>query len=80
MLEGALSLIGAAFCLVAFCSAGYGFYLQVKRMGHDGAERKLWDRRYYKAMLMFLAGWCMAALIAGVKYLLGFPVSSTIGQ
>ena len=81
MLEGALSLISAASILIGMCAIGRAFYCLAKRMEWaEGAERKLWSRRYYGAMLTFLVGWSVAALTVGVKYLLGFPVSSTIGQ
>lgn len=80
MLQGALSLIGVAFWLLGFCSAGWAFYLNIKRLSYEGAERKLWNRRYYKAVLMFLLGWSMAMVTVAVKYLLGFPLSDTVGQ
>ena len=59
VLLGLISIVAVAAGLVA---VGGMFYFLAKKSGSDGAERRVWARRYYKAMGAFIALWLVGAL------------------
>lgn len=69
MLQGLVSLFCAASVLIGMGAVGRAFYCLAKRMEWDGGpERRLWTRRYAKAMFTFLIMCIIAMLMLWIRH------------
>jgi hypothetical protein len=48
------------------------FYCIAKRMGAEGVERRLWNKRYYKAMGTFILMWLLGAISLWIRHVAGW--------